>query len=61
MEKLLNTVNQEIESLALNAVMLESTDIPGLGDALKSLESIEEMTRDIKEEPLIRIVKAVRC
>jgi len=52
----LKELTQLIDSLALNTVMLDPEDVPGLGGALKSLESIEIFTRDLKEKSLISII-----
>jgi len=60
MEKALKKLNQQIEALALETVMLDTGDIPGLGDALKSLESIEGLAQDVKEEVLAQVVTAMK-
>ncbi len=60
MKKRLNTLIQQIDALALNAVMLEAGDIPGLGETLKAVERIEGLSRKINEESLIRLSKAMK-
>ena len=60
MEKALKKLNQQIEALALEAVMLDTGDIPGLGAVLKSLESIEGMAQDANEEVLAQVVTAMK-
>ncbi|MBW1856829.1 MAG: chemotaxis protein CheA [Deltaproteobacteria bacterium] len=56
----LKELTQLIDSLALNTVMLDPEDIPGLGEVLKSLEFMEALIRDIKEESLISIIGAMK-
>jgi len=56
----LKELTQLIDSLALNTVMLDPEDVPGLGGALKSLESIEIFTRDLKDKSLISIIRAMK-
>ena len=56
----LKELTQLIDSLALNIVMLDPEDVPGLGGALKSLESIEIFTRDLKDKSLISIIRAMK-
>ncbi|MEE8431659.1 MAG: chemotaxis protein CheA [Candidatus Desulfatibia sp.] len=60
MDQALEKFNQEIESLALEAVMLEAGDIPGLGAVLKSLASIENLILELKEESLSSIVGTMK-
>lgn len=50
----------QIDSLALNTVMLDPGDIPGLGNVLKSLESIEDLLKKVKEESLTSIIGAMK-
>jgi len=57
---LLKELTQLIDSLALDTVMLDPEDIPGLGEVLKSLEFMEALIRDIKEESLISIIGAMK-
>ncbi|MBW2333396.1 MAG: hypothetical protein JRF08_08240 [Deltaproteobacteria bacterium] len=56
----LKELTQLIDSLALDTVMLDPEDVTGLGEALKSLESIEIFTRDLKEKSLISIIGAMK-
>jgi len=60
MEMALKQLKQEIEALALEAVMLDSGDIPGLGSVLKSLDSVENITIEVKDASLIQVVKAMK-
>ena len=60
MNNSLQKLTQLIDSLALDTVMLDPEDIPGLGEALKSLESMEVLIRDVKEESLISIIGAMK-
>jgi len=60
MNNSLQKLTQLIDSLALNTVMLDPEDIPGLGEALKSLESMKVLIRDVKEESLISIIGAMK-
>lgn len=60
MEKALKKLDQQIEALALEAVMLDTGDIPSLGDTLKSLESIEGSAQDVKEEILAQVITAMK-
>ena len=59
MKKALKKIIQLIDSLALDTVMLDPGDIPGLGQTLKSLESIENLVRELEEESLISITYAL--
>ena len=56
----LKELTQLIDSLALDTVMLDPEDVTGLGEALKSLESIEIFTRDLKDKSLISIIRAMK-
>ena len=49
-----------VESLALNTVMLNPENIPGLGEVLRSLESMEELTGEIKDLSLTSIIVAMK-
>ncbi|HUU41165.1 MAG TPA: chemotaxis protein CheA [Desulfatiglandales bacterium] len=60
MDKLIEKLNQQIDALALTTVMLDSEDIPGLGEILKSIESTEDMAGELKDELLISILKAMK-
>ncbi|MBW1797091.1 MAG: hypothetical protein JRJ21_01525 [Deltaproteobacteria bacterium] len=60
MKKLLENVTQLIDSLALETVMLDPGDIPGLGAALKSLESIDDLAKKLNEQPLISLTLGMR-
>jgi len=56
----LQELRQLIDSLALDTVMLDPEDIPGLGEILKSIDSIETAAREVNEEPLKALVKAMK-
>ncbi|MCD4715558.1 MAG: chemotaxis protein CheA [Desulfobacterales bacterium] len=60
MKELLENVTQLIDSLALETVMLDPGDIPGLGAALKSLESIDDLAKKLNEQPLISLTLGMR-
>jgi len=60
MNNLLKKLIELIDSLALDTVMLNPENIPGLGEVLKSLESMEALIRDIKEQSLISIIGAMK-
>jgi len=51
---------QHVDSLALAAVMLDPENIPDLSEALKSLESMNVLIRELKEESLIFIIEAMK-
>jgi two-component system, chemotaxis family, sensor kinase CheA len=53
-------INKEIERLALDAVMLDSGDIPQLGQTIKLLETIEALVKKDKKGPLVVLTKAMR-
>ena len=56
----LQELTQLIESLALDTVMLDSEDIPGLGEVLTSLESIEDLAGELGQKPLISLISAMK-
>jgi len=60
MNNLLKKLIELIDSLALDTVMLNPENIPGLGEALKSLDSMEALIRDIKEQSSISIIGAMK-
>ena len=49
-----------IDSLALNTVLLNPENIPGLGEALMSLESMENLIKEIEEHSLTSIIGAMK-
>ncbi|MBW2066880.1 MAG: Hpt domain-containing protein, partial [Deltaproteobacteria bacterium] len=51
---------RQLDSLALDSVMLEPGDIPRLGQFLKSLDAIELSLGDVKEESLRVILAAMK-
>ena len=51
---------QHLDSLALDTVMLDPEDIPGLGEILKSLDSIEDLLREVKVKSLTSIIGAMK-
>jgi len=62
MTSILEDLNREIENLALEMVMLEADDISGLGKAIKSIESILELSKSFKESSLTSVTEAIkRC
>ena len=60
MISILEELNQEIENLALEMVMLDADDISGLGKAIKSIESILELSKPLKESALTFITEAIK-
>ena len=49
-EKKLEILIQQIDSLALEIVILDPGDIPGLGKVLNSLESLRNSLKEVKDE-----------
>ncbi len=60
MKKPLKEIIRLIDSFALETVMLDPEDIPALGNALKSLESIESLAKKLNEESLISLTSGMR-
>ena len=60
MNNSLEKLIQQIDSLALDTIMLDPEDIPGLGEVLKSLESMEDLVEEVKKEPLITLIRAMK-
>lgn len=60
MKKSLKKLNQKIDSLALEAVMLDPGDIPGLGKVHKSFETLEELCKNLKVESLFSIIGGIK-
>lgn len=60
MKRGLKNLIQQVDALALKAVMLEAGDIPALGETLKAVELIEGLSRKINEKSLIRLSKAMK-
>jgi len=60
MTLILEELNREIENLALETVMLDAEDISGLGKAVKSIESILELSKPLKESALTSITEAMK-
>lgn len=56
----LEKLNREIETLALQTVILDAEDVPGLGKTVKSIESIMELSEILKEQALISISKPMK-
>ncbi|MBW2340074.1 MAG: chemotaxis protein CheA [Deltaproteobacteria bacterium] len=56
----LKDLSKQIDSLALSTVMLDPEDIAGLGDVLKSLESVEELLKDVREDSLKTLAGAMK-
>ena len=56
----LEKIKREIESLALETVMLDSEDVPSLGNTVKSIESIIELSKILEEQALIAITEAMK-
>jgi len=60
MDNVLENLNKQIESFALDIVMLDSQDIPGLGNALKYMESMEVLSVKLKIESITSLVKGMK-
>ena len=60
MDNVLEKLNKQIESLALDIVMLDSQDIPGLGSALKYMESMEALSKELKDESVASLLKGMK-
>ena len=56
----LKKIDKQIEKLSLDTVMLDAGDIPQLGEAVKSLESIEALVKNGKKSPLAILTLAMR-
>jgi len=54
-------ISKQIERLSLDAVMLDSGDIPQLGETVKLLEGIEVSLKNDKKGPLGSLARAMRC
>lgn len=61
MNTALKKIGQLIESLALDTVMLDPEDMPGLGEVLKSLESIEDRAEKVQEGSLRSLIRAMKA
>lgn len=61
MDDLLDKLIKQVESLALDIIMLDSQDIPGLGSALKYIETMETLSKEFKEESIASLVKAMKA
>lgn len=60
MKETLESLIKEIENVALDVVMLDSEDIPGLGKALQSLEPIEDLSGQLSDESLTSIILGMK-
>jgi two-component system chemotaxis sensor kinase CheA len=58
-EKTLEKLIQQIDSLALEIVILDPGDIPGLGKVLNSMETLENSLKKVKDESLLSIARAM--
>ncbi len=56
----LKKINEQIERLSLDAVMLDPGDIPQLGETVKKLETIEQLTKNGKNGPLGSLTRAMK-
>jgi len=54
-------ISKQIERLSLDAVMLDSGDIPQLGETVKLLEAIEVSLKNDRKGPLRSLTMAMRC
>jgi len=60
MDDVLEKLIKQIESLSLDIVMLDAQDIPGLGNALTHIESMEALSKELKEESITSLIKAMK-
>ena len=60
MKKSLKKITRLIDSLALDTVMLDPEDIPGLGKTLKSLESIKDLAGKLDQKFLIPVISGMK-
>ena len=60
MKKSIEKLNSQINTLALDTVMQDPEDIPGLGEVLKTMESIEDLVKKINEESLSSVISAMK-
>ncbi|MFW6148014.1 MAG: chemotaxis protein CheA [Thermodesulfobacteriota bacterium] len=61
MNNSLEELIQQSDSLALYTVMLDPEDIPGLGEVLKALESIEDRADKIRVPSLSSLIRAMKA
>ncbi|MBU1052831.1 MAG: chemotaxis protein CheA [Proteobacteria bacterium] len=60
MTETLEIINKKIETLALETVILDSEDIPGLGKTVQSIETIMELSNELKEQSMISVCEAMK-
>lgn len=60
MTETLEIINKKIETLALETVILDPEDVPGLGKTVKSIETIMELSKELKEQSMISICEAMK-
>jgi two-component system chemotaxis sensor kinase CheA len=60
MKKGFQKINQLLNELALNTVMLDPGDIPGLGNVLTSLEDIQKLISKLSSPDLAEIVQTLK-
>ena len=60
LKKILEKLTEQIESLALEAVILDPGDIPGLGRVLESIEAIGNLLGELRKESLIPLIPAMK-
>jgi hypothetical protein len=56
----LKRLNDEVESLALKAVMVDPGDMAALAGVLRSLDSIEALSSEIHDEKLDHLLGAMK-
>jgi len=59
-KKILEKLVSQIDLLALDIIMLNPEHLPGLGEVLKSLESMETLIREIGKQPLISLIEGMK-
>jgi two-component system chemotaxis sensor kinase CheA len=60
MKESLKKITSLVDSLALDTVMLDPEDIPGLGKTLKSLESIKDLAGKFDQKFLIPVISGMK-
>ena len=60
MKKSFKALSEQVDALALQTIILDKKDIPGLGEVLRTLESIEDGSAPLGEDfaPLLKAMKA---
>ncbi len=60
MPELIEKINENIESIALEVVMLDAEDIPALGKMIKSLGMLQEDVKEIDQPVFSELIQAIK-